>query len=62
MRADVSGADLTRLATALSGDDGRLPALALQALALVDAPPLPGRPLTPEDIERPWREAMPGGT
>jgi AcrR family transcriptional regulator len=55
MRADVSGADLTRLAAGL---DARHLELVLQALALTDAPPLPGEPLAPADIERPWRDAM----
>ncbi|MBE2316040.1 TetR/AcrR family transcriptional regulator [Solirubrobacter sp. CPCC 204708] len=62
MRADVSGADLSLLVAGLAGMDERYLELVLQALALVDAPPLPGRPLAPADIERPWRDAMPDGT
>ncbi len=61
MRADVTGADLTVLATRLSGlDEGRdrYLTLFLQALAQVDAPPLPGRAPGAEDLERPWRATM----
>jgi AcrR family transcriptional regulator len=62
MRGDVSGADLTLLAARLSGLDARYLELVLQALALVDAPPLPGHALAPADIEQPWRDAMPRRT
>ena len=61
MRADVTGGDLTVLATRLSGlDEGRdrYLTLFLQALAQVDAPPLPGRAPGAEDLERPWRATM----
>lgn len=67
LRADVTGADLTLLATQLGaltapGPDRarhlrrRYLALAVQALALTDAPPLPGPAPDAHELESPWRE------
>lgn len=66
LRPDVTGADLTLIATQLSalvGSDRertsalrrRYGVLALQALALVDAPPLPGPAPDGHELEAPWR-------
>lgn len=66
LRADVTGADLTLLATqlgALTVPDPdrarqlrrRYLALAAQALALTDAAPLPGPAPDADELEAPWR-------
>lgn len=65
LRADVTGADLTLLATQLGAltipDPGRARqlrrrylALAVQSLALIDAPPLPGPAPDADELEAPW--------
>lgn len=67
VRADVTGADLTLIATQLAAletaDADRTATLrqryldlALQALALIDAPDLTGRPPDAAELEAPWDE------
>jgi AcrR family transcriptional regulator len=67
VRADVTGADLTLIVTQIStlaAADGERAAalrdryltLALQGLALRDAPDLPGPPPDAAELEQPWRE------
>jgi len=69
MRSDISGGDLSVIVGRLSGLEGGDPerdaalrerylTLALQGLAQLDAPELPGRAPDPEELERPWREAQ----
>lgn len=71
LRADVTGADLTLLVTQIAalevGDPERTAALrhrylalALQGLALHDAPALPGPAPTADELEHPWRERSVG--
>jgi len=66
IREDVTGADLTLIATqigVLAGTDARRTrelrqrylALALQGLALTGAQKLPGRPPDADELEAPWR-------
>lgn len=68
VRSDITGADLTLLATQLGAlatpDPDRTRelrhrhlTLLLQALALTDAEPLPGPAPHAEELEAPWREA-----
>jgi AcrR family transcriptional regulator len=67
LREDVTGADLTLIVTQLSTLEStgaeraaalreRYLTLALQGLALCDAPALPGPPPDAAELERPWRE------
>lgn len=67
LRDDVTGADLTLIATQISTLEAADPArttalrdryltLALHGLALRDAPQLPGPPPTPAELEQPWRD------
>jgi AcrR family transcriptional regulator len=69
LRADVTGADLTLIVTQISSlaarDELRTAALrdryltlALQGLALRDAPDLPGRAPDAAELEQPWRETQ----
>lgn len=69
LRRDITGADLTLIVTqisALQAPDPQRAAelrdryltLALQALALSDAPPLPARPPDAAELEDPWRRAQ----
>jgi hypothetical protein len=71
LRTDVTGADLTLIVTQVStleaSDAERTAALrdryltlALQALALRDAPELPGPAPDADELERPWRETARG--
>jgi hypothetical protein len=66
IRPDVTGADLTYIATQISALDRadpdrtralrhRYAELALQGLALTDAPELPGPPPDADELEAPWR-------
>jgi hypothetical protein len=62
LRTDITGADLTLLVTQLSTLEApalrdRYLALALQGLALRDAPALPGPAPDAASLERPWRSA-----
>lgn len=70
VRPDVTGADLTLIATqigALEGEDAertrvlrhRYVTLALQGLALTDAAELPGPPPDADELEAPWRSLRP---
>lgn len=70
VRPDVTGADLTLIATqigALEREDSertralrhRYVTLALQGLALTDAPELPGPPPDADELEAPWRTLRP---
>lgn len=69
LRPDVTGADLTlivtQIATLHTTDPGRAAelrnrylTLALQALALTDAPTLPAPPPDAAELEQPWRHAQ----
>jgi AcrR family transcriptional regulator len=71
LRADVTGADLTLIVTMIgtleASDAERTAALrdryltlALQGLALRDAPELPGPAPDADELERPWRETARG--
>ena len=72
IRPDVTGADLTLIATQINALDRedthrtralrhRYATLALQALALTDAPELPGPPPDADELEAPWRTLQPPG-
>ncbi len=67
VRSDITGADLTQIATqvgAVTATDPerarelrrRYLELILQALALIDTPPLPGPAPDADELETPWRD------